>query len=326
MLPLPTSAPKRPRASSPTSERPRQQRGLNCLSASPRSARRSATRSTRATTPSAAANSSKWKSSSSAIPNESMKWYQYWRNVRIKWYTQLGIKSDRLRPREQGKEELAHYSIGTTDIEYLFPFSEEPQELEGVAHRGDLRPDAAHEAQRQGLDLLRRGRLEPTWTSSAVCRRQETEARSKVQATASCRTSSSRRPGADRFTLAVLCEAYAEDESRRRDCARSMRFHPRLAPIKAAVFPLVNKDGMPEVAQKLYRELKKRLQRLLRRQGSRRPPLSPPGRGGDAVLHHHRWANAAGQDRDLPRPRHGSAMARAGRMRSGRAAQPDWVI
>jgi len=61
--------------------------------------------------------------------------------------------------------------------------------------------------------------------------------------------------GADRFTLAVLCEAYAEDEVGG-EARTVMRFHPRLAPIKAAVFPLVNKDGMPEVAQKLYRELK----------------------------------------------------------------------
>src|SRR5207248_3008506 len=64
-------------------------------------------------------------------PDESMKWYQYWREVRIKWYTQLGIQSDKLRPREQGEKELAHYSKATTDIEYLFPFADEPQELEG---------------------------------------------------------------------------------------------------------------------------------------------------------------------------------------------------
>src|SRR5215471_16615210 len=70
-------------------------------------------------------------------PDESRKWYEYWRDVRLKWYTKLGIQSDRLRPREQGKEELAHYSVGTTDIEYMFPFSDEPQELEGVAHRAD---------------------------------------------------------------------------------------------------------------------------------------------------------------------------------------------
>src|SRR6266478_7903265 len=84
-------------------------------------------------------------------PDESMKWYQYWRDVRKNWYTQLGIKSERLRPREQGKEELAHYSIGTTDIEYLFPFSDEPQELEGVAHRGDY--DLKQHMQHSGKDL-----------------------------------------------------------------------------------------------------------------------------------------------------------------------------
>src|SRR5438128_2594589 len=84
-------------------------------------------------------------------PDESMKWYHYWRDVRIKWYSQLGIRSDKLRPREQTKEELAHYSIGTTDIEYLFPFSDEPQELEGVAHRCAY--DLTQHAKFSGKDL-----------------------------------------------------------------------------------------------------------------------------------------------------------------------------
>ena len=60
-------------------------------------------------------------------PDESRKWYEYWRDLRRKWYSTLGIQSDNLVPREQGKDELAHYSVGTTDIEYLFPFSDEPQ-------------------------------------------------------------------------------------------------------------------------------------------------------------------------------------------------------
>ena len=64
-------------------------------------------------------------------PAESMKWYQYWRDVRKNWYTQLGIKSDKLRPREQGKDELSFYSIGTTDIEYLFPFAESRRSWKG---------------------------------------------------------------------------------------------------------------------------------------------------------------------------------------------------
>src|SRR5205814_7880874 len=63
----------------------------------------------------------------------------------------LGIRTERLRPREQGKEELARYSIGTTDIEYMFPFSDEPQELEGVAHRGDY--DLTQHMKHSGKDL-----------------------------------------------------------------------------------------------------------------------------------------------------------------------------
>jgi glycyl-tRNA synthetase len=196
-------------------------------------------------------------------PSESMKWYQWWRDVRIKWYSQLGIRSDKLRPREQGKEELAHYSIGTTDIEYLFPFAEEPQELEGVAHRGeyDLRQHATH----SGKDLtyfdedawnvwLAANKESLGGVTDKEKKEKEKEARERFRFLPHVIEPSA---GADRFTLAVLCEAYAEDEveGEKREV---MRFHPRLAPIKAAVFPLVRKEGMPEIAQKLYRDLKKR--------------------------------------------------------------------
>jgi glycyl-tRNA synthetase len=186
-------------------------------------------------------------------PTESMKWYQYWRDVRRNWYTQLGIKSDKLRPREQGKEELAHYSIGTTDIEYLFPFSDEPQELEGVAHRGDY--DLSQHAKHSGKDL--------TYFDEQAWERDKGNYPDQKAA----QEAKSRPPfrflphviepsaGADRFTLAVLCEAYVEDEVGG-EVRTVMRFHPRLAPIKAAVFPLVNKDRMPEKAHALYRELK----------------------------------------------------------------------
>jgi glycyl-tRNA synthetase len=189
-------------------------------------------------------------------PEESMKWYQYWREVRIRWYTQLGIRSSNLRPREQGKEELAHYSIGTTDIEYLFPFAEEPQELEGVAHRGDY--DLKQHAQHSGKDLT-------YFDESAWERDKEKYADPKVAKEAKSGPPYRFLPhviepsaGADRFTLAVLCEAYAEDEVGGEQRV-VMRLHPRLAPIKAAVFPLVNKDGMPEKALALYRELKQQL-------------------------------------------------------------------
>jgi glycyl-tRNA synthetase len=189
-------------------------------------------------------------------PDESMKWYQYWRDVRKAWYTKLGIKSDKLRPREQGKEELAHYSIGTTDIEYLFPFSEEPQELEGVAHRGSY--DLDQHAQFSGRDMSYFD--EDGWnawsqTNKASLggdKKKTAEAKEKFRCVPHVIEPSA---GADRFTLAVLCEAYTEDEIGG-EARTVMRFHPRLAPIKAAILPLVNREGMPEKAYALYRELK----------------------------------------------------------------------
>jgi glycyl-tRNA synthetase len=186
-------------------------------------------------------------------PDESMKWYQYWRDVRIRWYTQLGIRSDKLRPREQGKEELAHYSIGTTDIEYLFPFAEEPQELEGVAHRGDF--DLRQHAKHSGKDLSYFD--EQTWERDKD-KYPDPKAAQQAKAGPPYRFLPhvvEPSAGTDRFALAVLCEAYAEDEIGG-EPRTVMRFHPRLAPIKAAVFPLVNKEGMPEKAQALYRDLK----------------------------------------------------------------------
>jgi glycyl-tRNA synthetase len=187
-------------------------------------------------------------------PSESMKWYQYWRDVRIQWYQRLGIRSDRLRPREQTKEELAHYSIGTTDIEYLFPFADEPQELEGVAHRGDY--DLRQHAQHSGKDLSYFD--EDGWnrldrSAWAGDKKREQEEKAKFRYLPHVIEPSA---GADRFALAVLCEAYDEDEIGG-EPRTVMRFHPRLAPVKAAVFPLVNKDGMPEKSLTLYHELKK---------------------------------------------------------------------
>ena len=198
-------------------------------------------------------------------PAESMKWYQWWRDVRKAWYTQLGIRSDRLVPREQTREELAHYSIGTTDIEYRFPFSDEPQELEGVAHRGAF--DLTAHMKTSGKELLYFD--EDRWNT-------DKEGRSTNSFKEWLKTEPAKEfiekyqyvphviepsAGADRFTLAVLCEAYTEDqlpdEKGKLEERVLMKFHPRLAPIKAAVFPLVNKDGMPEVARALYRELKK---------------------------------------------------------------------
>ena len=199
-------------------------------------------------------------------PAESRTWYEYWRNLRKQWYSTLGIKSDNLVPREQGPEELAHYSVGTTDIEYLFPFSDEPQELEGVAHRGafDLTAHAKHSGMAEKFMYFD----EERWNADAAGRTTNSFKEwmktnppaadvEKYQFTPHVIEPSA---GADRFTLAVLCEAYTEDKvpdaKGNEETRVVMKFHPRLAPIKAAIFPLVNKDGMPERATELYRSLK----------------------------------------------------------------------
>jgi glycyl-tRNA synthetase len=199
-------------------------------------------------------------------PDQSMKWYEYWRDLRKRWYSTLGIKSDNLKPREQGKEELAHYSVGTTDIEYMFPFSDEPQELEGVAHRGcfDLSAHAKHSGMAEKMMYFD----EERWNADSATR--TTNSFKEWLKTNPPATDVEKyqffphviepSAGADRFTLAVLCEAYTEDKvpdaKGNLETRIVMKFHPRLAPIKAAIFPLVNKDGMPEKAMKLYRELK----------------------------------------------------------------------
>jgi len=199
-------------------------------------------------------------------PAESMQWYEYWRDLRKRWYATLNIRSEKLIPREQGAEELAFYSIGTTDIEYLFPFSDEPQELEGVAHRGayDLTQHAKHSGLGEKLSYFD----QDAWMADAATRTTNSfEAWLKTNPPAEAIAKYKFVPhviepsaGADRFTLAVLCEAYTEEEltdsKGQKDSRTVMKFHPRLAPIKAAIFPLVNKEGMPEKALELYRSLK----------------------------------------------------------------------
>ncbi len=164
-----------------------------------------------------------------------MQWYEFWSDLRVKWYESLGIQSENLRPRAQTDDELAHYSRACTDIEYLFPFSEEPQELEGVAHRGDYDLKAHGKASKgkEGAYAVVDNELKTKYVPFVI----EPSA------------------GADRCVLAVLCEAYSYDESRA--SPEFLNFHPRLAPIKAAVFPLVAKDGLPEIAAPIYEEIRK---------------------------------------------------------------------
>ena len=196
-------------------------------------------------------------------PDSSPAWYTYWRDRRYKWYTDLGLAGDRLRLRDHSADELSHYSCGTADIEYAFPFLAEGEfgELEGVAHRGDfdLRSHMEGKLVREGDELKVEldGNGKPRHRGSGRDL-QYYDDQTKERFTPHVVEPSA---GADRATLAFLCEAYqvdqVPDEKGNPTERVFLKFHPRLAPVKAAVFPLVKKDGMPEVAQEIFGELKR---------------------------------------------------------------------
>jgi glycyl-tRNA synthetase len=138
--------------------------------------------------------------------------------------------------REHASSELAHYAASCADVEYAFPFGR--SELEGIANRSDF--DLRQHMQASGKDL----QYFDDQASDPAARRFLPYV---IEPSA----------GADRATLAFLCDAYSEDEVDG-ETRVVMKLHPRLAPIKAAVLPLVKKEGMPERALALYRELKQR--------------------------------------------------------------------
>ena len=193
-------------------------------------------------------------------PDASGDWYRYWRDRRMKWYQDLGLSMDRLILREHGKSELAHYSIGTADIEYAFPFLPEGEygELEGVSHRGDFDLRSHMEGklnEKLELELGEDGKPRHRGSGKDLSYRDDLTNEKFVPHVIEPSA------GADRAALAFLCEAYCEDEAPdekgKMQTRTVMRLHPRLAPIKAAIFPLVKKDGMPEVAKKIYLDLKR---------------------------------------------------------------------
>jgi len=171
-------------------------------------------------------------------PGQADRWYEYWRDARFKWYVDHGLKSTKLRLRPHEKDELAHYARACADIEYEFPFG--VSELEGVANRTDF--DLAQHQKFSGRDM--------TYFDDET---KERFIPYVIEPSG----------GVDRATLAFLCEAYAEDEAPDEKGAMQkrtvLRFHPRFAPIKVAVFPLVKKDGMPEKAQAIYQACAKHL-------------------------------------------------------------------
>jgi glycyl-tRNA synthetase len=165
-------------------------------------------------------------------PDEAPHWYEYWKAERLDWYRRLGIRDDHLRLREHEADELSHYSSGTADVEYLFPIGW--QELEGIANRGDF--DLTAHARFSGEKLVFK------------------DANAGVEYVPHVIEPAA---GADRAVLAFLADAYDEDdlggESR-----TVLRLHPALAPIKVAVFPLLRKDGHPELAREVYETLRAR--------------------------------------------------------------------
>ncbi len=166
-------------------------------------------------------------------PGSDGEWFEYWKEQRINWYDDLGIKKENLRFREHGKDELAHYAAAAFDIEYEFPFGW--KELEGIHNRTDF--DLKRHTEYSGKDLqyfddATRERFTPYIIETSA--------------------------GCDRTLLTCLVDAYDEEELEK-DSRTVLRLSPKIAPIKAGIFPLVKKDGMPEIAHKITDDLKKHM-------------------------------------------------------------------
>jgi glycyl-tRNA synthetase len=162
-------------------------------------------------------------------PADSQQWYEHWIGYRRDWYLNLGLRPGHLRVRAHESTELSHYSSGTSDLEYLFPIGW--SELEGIANRGnfDLTQHAEHS----------KTKLE--WVGH-----EERYVPHVIEPAA----------GADRAALAFLVDAYHEEEVAERP-RTVLQFHPRLAPVKVAVLPLVGNDSaLVEKARALYEKLR----------------------------------------------------------------------
>ncbi len=158
-------------------------------------------------------------------PAESARWYEYWCAERLRWFSDLGIPADMLRLRAHDPDELSHYSSGTSDVEFLFPWGWD--ELEGIANRGDydLTQHATHSGERlEYFDQASGERYVPHVIEPAA--------------------------GATRTMAAFLLAAYDEDEvgGERRTV---LRLHPRLAPYKVAVLPLSKKEPLLSLSREV---------------------------------------------------------------------------
>ncbi len=163
-------------------------------------------------------------------PAENDTWYAYWRAERMRWYTGLGLREEKLRLRDHDQAELAHYSVATCDIEYEYPFGW--GELEGIACRTDFDLKRHSEASGTRLEYFDPETKEhyTPWVIEPA-------------------------GGIDRMALTFLIDAY-DEELVDAETRVVLRFHPRIAPITVGVFPLVKKDGMPEKAHAIEEELR----------------------------------------------------------------------
>ena len=165
-------------------------------------------------------------------PAESAKWYDYWCKTRMQWYIDLGIPADMLRLRAHEADELSHYSSGTSDIEFKFPWGW--GELEGIAQRTDFDLNRHAEFSKQKLDYFDQAtneRYVPYVVEPAA--------------------------GANRTMAAFLLAAYDEDVIN--DEPRTvLRLHPRLAPYQVAILPLSKKDSLTPLADQIFSTLSKR--------------------------------------------------------------------
>jgi glycyl-tRNA synthetase len=174
-------------------------------------------------------------------PEESTRWFEYWVAARLEWFKSLGVRAERLRLRPHRPEELAHYARACQDVEYEFPFGW--SELEGIADRGSYDLEQHYKYSRKEiryLDPITHERYLPAVVESSV--------------------------GVDRTVLTLLTDAYDEDEIEG-EFRAVLRFAPHLAPIKAAVFPLVKRDGMPETARRIVEDLRRHAWKVIYDEG-----------------------------------------------------------
>ncbi len=165
-------------------------------------------------------------------PADAMRWYAYWIEQRLDWYLDLGLRRSQLRVREHGEDERSHYSSATSDIEYLYPIGW--QELEGIANRGDF--DLTQHAEHSGTKL--------EWIDAGTGERYVPHV---IEPAVSI----------ERIFVALLVDGYDEEVVGERE-RTVLRLHPAIAPVKAAVLPLIAKDAaMVERARTLHEELRR---------------------------------------------------------------------